>query len=164
MKPASIATLALLALAACHKPATTAPAGTPTTTPSISAGLAIKSGRLVLPAVPGNPAAAYFTLVNNGPNDVTITGISIDATKQAMMHETSGDTMKMLDSVTVPSQGFVSFAPGGKHVMVFGIDAKLNAGGTAHAMLTSREGSIYSTDLKITAAADAGVADMGGMK
>lgn len=159
------AALVLLALGGCNKNG--APAGEAEqpgqTAPMINAGLVAQAGRLVLPAVKANPGAVYFTLVNQGAHDVTVTGVAIAGAQEAMMHETSGETMKMLDSLTVPKGGSVVFAPGGKHVMVFGIGSGLVAGKTTTATLSTREAGDITAELKITTAADV-AADHGGHK
>ena len=146
MKTLSLALLALVTLGACQQQA--APVA------KTKGPLEVKAGRLVLPAVKGNPAAAYFTLINSGNHDVTLTGIHIVGVKEAMMHETSGGSMNMLESVKVPAHGLTSFAPGGKHVMAMGLDAWLIAGGTAKATVTTQDGTKVAGDFKIITAGD----------
>lgn len=73
--------------------------------------------------MPGNlPSAAYLTLHNQGASPETVDEIVADGFGMAMMHETqnmgSASRMVMLDSVVVPPKSIVSFAPGGKHVML----------------------------------------------
>ena len=157
MKALSLAVFAILALGGCHQQASE---------PMAKSGpaLVIKAGRLVLPAVKTNPGAAYFTLINQGASDITITEVAIADTMGAMMHETSGTTMKPLETATVPKGGSLIFAPSGKHVMVMGIDPGLTPGGTAHATLTTKEIGKVEAELKVTAAADAAGDDMSGMK
>ena len=96
----------------------------------------VTDARLVLPAVKGNPAAAYFTLAGRGKIAPVLTSVKIDGAGKTMIHETVGGTMNMLDKVSVPAGGSVAFAPGGKHVMVFGLSPKLSAGTSTRLTLT----------------------------
>lgn len=126
----SAATLAALALApmlaGCSK----------------SAEPAVTQGWMRLPANPAAPAAAYFTL-KGGRKAETLVGVSTDLAAKAEMHDTM--TMKgampghggamtgmaPLARVPLPAGGEVAFAPGGRHVMVFGVKPQARAGGTA---------------------------------
>lgn len=85
-----------------------------------------------LPAVPGRPGAAYFTL-HGGPSNATLIDVSADIAIRAEMHESmtgSGGmaAMKPLASVAVPARSDIVFAPGGRHVMLFDINPKAKAG------------------------------------
>lgn len=85
-----------------------------------------------LPAAPGRPAAAYFT-VHGGPSAATLIDVTADIAVRAEMHDSmtgpGGMTsMKPLTSVAVPARADVLFAPGGRHVMLFGINPKAKAG------------------------------------
>ena len=149
--------MATVALSACHSrddaaapsPMSGTPASTsasaPTSTPSIS------QGRLVLSAVTGNPAAAYFTLTN-GPAATTIASVAIDGADKAEMHETVGSEMKPLANLPVAAGAKVIFAPGGKHVMVFGVKPSVTAGSTAKITVTFTGGTSLSALLKVEAA------------
>lgn len=141
--------VAAVALSACHKHDDAAApmpmSSTPASTPSIS------GGRLVLSAVTGNPAAAYFTLTNGG-TAITIASVAIDGAEKAEMHETVGAEMKPLATVPVAASAKVIFAPGGKHVMVFGVKPSVTAGSTAKITVTFTGGTSLSAPLKVEAA------------
>ena len=93
-----------------------------------------------LAAVKGNPAAAYFT-VHGGPADATIIDVTSDVTLRSEMHESMGSgapstgsgagmaSMKPLASVQVPANAEVVFKPGGRHVMLFGMNPGIVPGG-----------------------------------
>ncbi|MBB3981268.1 hypothetical protein GGR44_000915 [Sphingobium fontiphilum] len=72
-----------------------------------------------------SPSAGYFT-VHGGDAPVTLRGVLTDRAQRVEMHETinDGGMMKMqaVDSVDVPAKGTVTFAPGGKHIMLWGIN------------------------------------------
>ena len=84
-----------------------------------------------LPVIPGRPGAAYFTL-RGGRDPLTLHGIESPQVERIELHESvmSGGTMRMeaLKEIALPSQGTVSFEPGGRHAMLFGIDPSLKPG------------------------------------
>ena len=85
-----------------------------------------------LPAAPGRPGAAYFTL-HGGRSDATLVDVSADVAVRAEMHESMSGAggmagMKPLGQVPVPAGSKVEFAPGGKHVMLFDLNPKAKAG------------------------------------
>ena len=79
--------------------------------------------------IAGRPVtAAYGDVTNQGDRTVVITGFTSDlATLRVEIHETTEDggmmRMRPLKRVTIPAGTTVSFAPGGKHLMLFGFDA-----------------------------------------
>lgn len=177
MKISGIACAAVisLALAGCNKPApqpaaaASEPAQHPNATPikvtSYSASTnsltmpKTAPARLVLPAVAGNPAAAYFTIENDGAAPATLKKVVISGADKAEMHETTGTAMQELKSVSIPARGSVVFAPGGKHAMVFGLMPMIKAGTSTGVTLTFDDGSGKDTvilgTLKVEAAGTA---------
>ena len=101
--------LAALSLAGCGKPKP----------------LRVDHAWVRLPAVPRQPAAAYFT-VHGGPEAATLIAVTTDVAITAEMHEsmTSGGmaSMKPIATVPVPAKTDVAFAPGGRHVMLFDLN------------------------------------------
>jgi periplasmic copper chaperone A len=84
-----------------------------------------------LPAAPGNPGAAYFTLKSN--NDPTeLRSISSPQVGKIELHETmsSGGMSHMapLSTLQFPKDGTLEFKPGGKHAMLFKIDPAVKPG------------------------------------
>ncbi|OYV34220.1 MAG: hypothetical protein B7Z80_21815, partial [Rhodospirillales bacterium 20-64-7] len=65
------------------------------------------------------PAAGYFVLKNNGDTDVSLTGAAAPDCGSLMMHKSSEQggmaRMEMVQSVRVPGNGTIRFAPGGYH-------------------------------------------------
>ncbi len=115
-------------------------------------GIAVSDGRLVLPAVSGNPAAAYFTIANQSDKAATLAAVHIDGAAKAEMHQTSGGSMAPVDKVDLQSGAEVKFAPGGMHVMAFEPGDTLAAGGTAEMTLTFDGGDKISVPLAVEAA------------
>lgn len=72
-----------------------------------------------------SPSAAYFT-VHGGPEAVELRGVTSQAAQRLEMHESlmEGGVMKMraITSIPVPAGEAVAFAPGGKHVMIWGVN------------------------------------------
>lgn len=120
--------------------------------PEAKPGLRVDNARLVLPAVSGNPAAAYFNLVNFGDKDVTLAAVSIEGAGKAEMHETTGTSMAPLRDYAVDSGESGVFAPGGRHVMAFDLASSLKAGGTTEMTLTFADGDKLSTRINVVAA------------
>lgn len=79
-----------------------------------------------LPAVAGQPAAAYFT-IQGGSGDDKLIKIETTLAKHTDMHESMTGmhnmaSMAPIDHVDVPAGATVRFAPGGNHAMVYGLD------------------------------------------
>lgn len=154
-----------LSLTACQQGAPDQAGATEAATaaPDAKPGMALSAGRLVLPVVAGNPAAAYFDLTNGGGEAVTLAAVSIEGAAKAEMHQTVGGKMSPLDGATVEPGATLKFEPGANHVMAFELDPKLAPGGTTEITLTFANGDKLSAPLKIEARGDAmGSMDMGG--
>ena len=137
------------------QPGATAEATTQVSAPDAKPGLALSGGRLVLPAVKGNPGAVYFTLSNGSAQPVTLAAIDVAGAGMTMLHETrqvdGHATMAgMTDPVIGPGQALV-LAPGGKHVMVDAIPAGWAAGGSTELTLTFSDGDKLSAPLSLDA-------------
>lgn len=151
---------AVLALGACSQEKAADPAATQAA-PDAKPGISVSDATIVMPAVAGNPAAAYFTLANTATKAVTLAAVAIDGAGKTEMHQTTGGSMSPVDTVDVANGASVAFAPGGLHVMAFDLDPKLAPGGTAEVTLIFADGDKISTQAKVVARADAPA--MGGM-
>ena len=103
-------------------------------------GITVTGGWLALPAVSGNPAAVYFTLANETDEQVTIRTADVIGAESAMLHETAtwSNEVDMQELFTIPVMGgeTIEFAPGGKHVMAFGMGEGTEPGGDTELTLT----------------------------
>lgn len=121
--------------------------------PETRPGLSLAGGRLVLPAVRGNPGAAYFTLANGSDKPVTIAAVDVAGAGMAMLHETrqvaGHSEMGELADPTAKPGGTLAFAPGGKHVMVMDLPEGLKPGATVELTLTFADGDKLSAPLAI---------------
>lgn len=143
-----------LLLSACQQPAgqhgQAAPDGKP--------GFAISDGRLVLPAVSGNPGAAYFKLTNNSGKDAAIAAIAVDGVWKSEIHDSSGGGMTALREVPVKAGETVEFAPGGKHLMAFELAPEIDPAHTVEMTITFADGDKISTTMRVLNAAGVGFA------
>lgn len=71
------------------------------------------------------PAAGYF-VAHGGDAGTQVRGVVTDYALKVEMHESMTKdgmtTMERIDSVDVPARGEVAFAPGGKHLMIWGVN------------------------------------------
>jgi copper(I)-binding protein len=136
------APLVLLALAGCHHH---------------GQRLRVEKAWVRLAAVAGRPAAAYFT-IHGGRAPNRLIAIDSPAAGSSELHESmkSGDmaSMQRIDGVDVPAHGDIAFAPGGYHVMLFGIGAQVKAGDTMPLVARFATGSPVTVDAKVVGAGD----------
>ncbi len=78
----------------------------------------ITDARVQLPVIAGRPGAAYFT-VSGGAPGTRLVSVSSPAFKRIELHDSMANGMRRLDAVSVGER--LSFAPGGRHAMLFGI-------------------------------------------
>jgi len=113
---------------------------------------------VVLAAVGGNPAAAYFT-IHGGPTDNALISVSVEPAIKSEMHESMSKdgmmTMAPLDSVPVPAKSTVVFKPGGKHVMLFELRSTVKPGGTLQLQMNFSGGDKLLVDAPVFAAGQA---------
>lgn len=132
---------AVIMVASCGQPA------------ALPAELGVTGAWVRLAAVPGRPAAGYFTL-HGGAADATLIRVTTPAANGAEMHESMAGGMKAIGSVPVPAAGAVRFAPAGRHVMLFDLDPRLTPGKTVPLVLGFADGRQLRTDARIAAAGD----------
>lgn len=104
-----------------------------------------------LPAVPGRPGVAYFVLQHEDGRGALV-GVSSPQAARAEMHETMGgrDMSTMRPIARVPFEnGRIAFAPGGRHVMLFGLDPHLAAGGHAQLSFRFEHGAPLTLDAEV---------------
>ena len=153
-----LAVLATATLGACkgadqpEAAASIAPEGKP--------GVTVTGARLVLPAVSGNPGAAYLVLNNQSKNAVTIASVAVTGAGKTEIHAAD---MKVLDGGKAEAMTHLDFAPGGPHVMVFDIAPGLKAGGETELTVIFTDGDKVSVPAKIEAMGAAAMGEMTGM-
>ena len=133
----------LVALAACH--------------PQRDEKPAVKDAWVRLPAVAGRPAAGYFTLKSAKADDRLLSIDSAVVNKIELHEEVMNGgvmTMRQMADVPLPKGTDVAFAPGGKHAMLFGVDARITPGTAIPLLFTFQSGARIEAEAKTMAAGD----------
>ena len=95
--------------------------------------IAVEQPWVRLPAVAGEPGAAYFRLTA-GAEGTKLVGVSSPLVRRIELHEsmTGGGmaSMKKLKEVDFAYDGTIDFKAGGKHAMLFGINGAVKPGTT----------------------------------
>ena len=108
--------------------------------------------------------AAYLTITNAGSRPDRLLSVSCACARKVEMHasEMSGDmaTMKATGPVAVPARGSVSFAPGGLHLMVMGLNTRLTDGGMQEMVLRFKRAGTVKAGFHVKAKIDQGMAGM----
>ncbi len=88
--------------------------------------LRFEDARVRLPVPGSDKSVGYFTVTNTSDSVLVLTGASSPGVRAIEIHTMmlEGDMMRMrrLEDVTVAPGETVSFEPGGKHLMMFGVD------------------------------------------
>jgi len=113
-----------------------------------------------LAAVPGRPAAGYFTL-HGGRADTKLVGVSVASVPRVELHlsrMTAGDMMTMdaTPSVDLPAGAALPFAPGGRHAMLFDVPATLTPGKRATMTFRFADGQTAVAEAKVMSAGASG--------
>ncbi|MEQ1497082.1 MAG: copper chaperone PCu(A)C [Novosphingobium sp.] len=154
-----IASLAVLSLSACKGEGDQTEAAA-SAAPEAKPDIKINGARVVLPGVPGNPGAAYFSLDNQSKDNVSIAAVAVAGVGRTEMHVTEGDAMKKVDRADASARTHLDFAPGKLHVMLFDFSGDMSAGDEVELTVTFADGDKLSVQAKVQAA---GEAAMGGM-
>lgn len=98
---------------------------------STASTVVTRNATVRLPAVPGGPAAGYFTM-SASLDHVALDSVSSPKAAKIEMHETmhkgSMSSMRPLQRIPVKDGEEIVFSPGGRHLMLFGVDAALKPG------------------------------------
>jgi len=96
--------------------------------------VSVERAVVTVPAVPGAPGAAYFTLVTNH-DPSRLVSVSSPSVQRIELHETRDENgrtaMRPLtqDGASFSPSEPLRFAPGGKHAMLMGVDPNLRPSG-----------------------------------
>lgn len=97
--------------------------------------------------------AAYFTLMNHGP-EIKLVGVETVVAEEAQLHTLVDEggvvKMKQLQSFTIPEHGNLELAPSGDHVMILGLKQPLNVGEKVDLTLKFDDGSEQVISIKVT--------------
>lgn len=82
--------------------------------------LSVSGAYIPMPSLP-DMAAGYFVLRNDGDRAATLIAVSSPQAQSVSMHRSTASTMVDLPTVQVPPHGAVTFARGGRHLMLMGL-------------------------------------------
>ena len=110
---------------------------------------------------PGQPtAAAYMTLRNTGAEPLRLVAASSPIARSVEMHESSQVQgmwrMRQLDHISLGADEQIVLAPGGAHLMLFGVKSSPQAGDKVEITLTLENGE------SVAVTASVGEPDAGG--
>ncbi len=128
--------------------------------PAAAAAPRVSGAWVRLAAVPGRPAAGYFTLTAGATPIELVTVASPLARAEVHGMSMAGGVMRMdaLPSVRVAANAKVGFAPGGRHLMLFDVPARVKPGATLPLVFRFADGAVVKVDAAVRAAgADAPV-------
>lgn len=110
-----------------------------------------------LPAVAGRPAVAYFT-IHGGPAPATLISAYSDVSTRSEMHQsmTAGGmaSMRALNRIAVPAASDTRFQPGGRHLMLFGVNPVVKPGRYVTLTLTFADGRRLVHGARVIGAGD----------
>lgn len=99
------------------------------------------------------PGAAYFMLHNRGDVADRLISVSSPMTARIELHVHKHDDgvmrMMQVDSIPIPARSRTEVAPGGYHLMLFGLKKKLNMGDELPLTLTFEHGRAISVTAKV---------------
>ncbi|HLL31106.1 MAG TPA: copper chaperone PCu(A)C [Allosphingosinicella sp.] len=112
-----------------------------------------------LPAAKSRPGAAYFRM-EAGSEGTRLVGISSPSVRWIELHETSMNgsnaRMKQRKEIEFPSLGELVFEPGGRHAMLFGINARVKAGDRIPLTFSFNVAPPITVEAEVRAAGDEG--------
>lgn len=115
------------------------------------------------PAVAGGTGAGFLTLTNRGKAPDALTGAESPMARKVEVHRTTmtGGVMKMarVERLAIPAGGKVTLAPGGHHLMLFGLTKALNAGDRVPATLSFASGAKVKVEFVVGTGATAPAMD-----
>jgi copper(I)-binding protein/cytochrome oxidase Cu insertion factor (SCO1/SenC/PrrC family) len=99
--------------------------------------------------------AGYMTLVNTGPEEVTLVKVESEAYSNIEVHEMATvDGMMEMREVTdlaIPAKSQIQFEPGGKHLMLMGPREHLTRGQKVDMILTFKSGKKQTVSVQVAA-------------
>ncbi len=101
------------------------------------------------PPVGSNEVAAYMSITNATDESISINGIFCFGSKASFLHdqrinpESGMIYMNKIDNLIINPRETVPFKPGGKHVMIMGVDVDLEMKKIISCFLTSKKGKKF---------------------
>lgn len=111
-----------------------------------------------LPAVSGRPAGGYFMAHGTSANDALVAVTSPKAERielHSMTNENGVMKMRKEESLALPAKGTLTLAPGGSHLMLFGLAPDVKPGGKLPLTFRFKSGATVTLDAEARAASAA---------
>lgn len=109
-----------------------------------------------LPAVSGRPAGGYF-LAHGTPTADALVGVASPRAERIELHSMveEGGVMKMRaeQSFALPAKGELKFAPGGSHLMIFGLAPGVKPGDSIPLTFSFKSGAKVTVNAEARSAA-----------
>lgn len=139
-------------LSACGQPAPDAPSATPA--PSAEASTISVSDAWAAPTPGGvDVSAGYLTIANPGGVDDQLIAVSSPRAARVEIHEMQDDNgvmrMRAVPALAVPAGGEVQLAPGGYHLMFFGVTQPFTEGEEIPVALSFQSGATVNVSLPV---------------
>ncbi len=123
---------------------------------STSSTVSVRNPIVRLAAASNGPAAGYLTL-SASKDHIALTAISSPKAAKVEMHETmssgSMSSMRPLARIDV-RYGEIVFAPGGRHLMLFGVDPALKPGDHIPLVLQFSNGGVAAVSARVIGPGD----------
>ncbi|MBE8716706.1 copper chaperone PCu(A)C [Cellvibrio polysaccharolyticus] len=115
--------------------------------------------------IPGQSvSAAYLTLSNNTPQDLVLTSVTLAEALRAEIHDhrmvDGMMQMRPTPDVQVPAGQSIEFAPGGLHVMLYGVSPALTAGDKVNLQLHFEGDMSVAVSAKVLLRSSDGVSEL----
>lgn len=99
--------------------------------------------------------AAYMSIMNEGGSDDTLISAETDVAEVVELHETTMDENDMMqmspvENILIPAGGSATLEPGGKHVMLIGIQEGLAVGDTFDLTLNFEQSGSQTVQVEVT--------------
>ena len=114
----------------------------------------VSNAWLRLPAVQDRPGGGFFTLQGGSEADALV-AVTSPRVGRIEIHETSNENgimrMQARNSIALPAHGEVQFAPGGWHLMLFGVQPGIKPGDKVPLTFRFRSGAELTTEAEARA-------------
>jgi copper(I)-binding protein len=108
-----------------------------------------------LPAVAGRPAGGYF-MAHGTPTADALVAVTSPKAERIELHSMTNENgvmkMRKEESFALPAKGTLIFAPGGAHLMLFGLSADVKPGGKVPLTFRFKSGATVTLDAEARAA------------
>lgn len=121
--------------------------------PALAAGAIDVVDPWARPSMPDRPGVAYLEIRNSGESPDRLLGGRAAAAGSVELHkaEQKEGVMRMspVDAVEVPAGGTAHLAPGGFHLMLFGLEAPLKVGDSLEVVLEFERGGQVTVSVPV---------------